>query len=490
MCGERLERDWPGSTSPRPVCPSPGNRRPRTPGRRGRPPSGARRAPRPSRHLPRGQLHGDPADCQRSRPYVSRPNGAVSVSPWMTSTSSNGIPSASAAIWLHAVTCPWPCGEVPVTISTFTEMCGLAPSRILSALKYVAGGWETSTVRITPTGKVEVVTGTSPHGQGHVTAWSQIAADALGIPFDDIEVIHGDTKMAPHGMDTYGSRSLVIGGIAVLQAAERVVEKARVIAAHQLECDPGDLDFEGGVFKVRGTPGTEKAIQAVAFEAFTAHDLPDGVEPTLVGRRHPRPATVLLPARHAPVRGRGRHRDRSGVDPRVRRRRRHRQRRQPDDRRGPGARRHRAGHRPGAVRGGGLRRRRATWSPAPMVDYLVPSARRPARLRHRPHRHAVDDQRARRQGCRRGRHDRLDARPWSTPSSTRCDRWASTTSGCRARRRTSGARCRTRPRRERAEARSDPRELRLRPGPTRSTRRSRPSRPAARTPRCSPAGSR
>ncbi len=172
--------------------------------------------------------------------------------------------------------------QLGIGVSTFTEMCGLAPSRILSALKYVAGGWETSTVRVLPTGKVEVVTGTSPHGQGHVTAWSQIAADALGVPFEDIEVIHGDTKMAPNGMDTYGSRSLVVGGIAVLNAAERVVEKARTIAAHQLECDPGDLEFENGVFTVKGTPGTEKSIQAVAFEAFTAHDLPDGVEPTLV----------------------------------------------------------------------------------------------------------------------------------------------------------------------------------------------------------------
>ncbi len=171
--------------------------------------------------------------------------------------------------------------QLGIGVSTFTEMCGLAPSRILSALKYVAGGWESSTVRMLPTGKVEVVTGTSPHGQGHATAWSQIAADALGVPFDDIEVIHGDTRMAPNGMDTYGSRSLVVGGMAVLSAAERVVDKARLIAAHQLECDPGDLDFEGGVFSVRGTPGAERSIQAVAFEAFTAHNLPDGVEPTL-----------------------------------------------------------------------------------------------------------------------------------------------------------------------------------------------------------------
>jgi carbon-monoxide dehydrogenase large subunit len=172
--------------------------------------------------------------------------------------------------------------QLGIGVSTYTEMCGLAPSRILSALKYVAGGWESATVRVLPTGKVEVVTGTSPHGQGHVTAWSQIAADALGVPFDDITVIHGDTKMAPNGMDTYGSRSLVIGGMAVQQAAERVVEKARRIAAHQLEADPGDIEFADGTFRVRGTPGTERTIQAVAFEAFTAHDLPEGVEPTLV----------------------------------------------------------------------------------------------------------------------------------------------------------------------------------------------------------------
>jgi aerobic carbon-monoxide dehydrogenase large subunit len=185
--------------------------------------------------------------------------------------------------------------QLGIGISTFTEMCGLAPSRILSALKYVAGGWESSTVRMLPTGKVEVVTGTSPHGQGHATAWSQIAADELGVPFEDIEIIHGDTKMAPNGMDTYGSRSLVLGGTAIVNAAQRVVEKARRIAAHQLECDPADLDFEAGVFKVRGTPGAERSIQAVAFEAFSSHDLPDGVEPTLVADATVDPSTFSFP---------------------------------------------------------------------------------------------------------------------------------------------------------------------------------------------------
>jgi carbon-monoxide dehydrogenase large subunit len=174
-------------------------------------------------------------------------------------------------------------------------MCGLAPSRILSALKYVAGGWEHASVRVLPTGKVEVVTGTSPHGQGHATAWSQIAADALGVPFEDIEVIYGDTARAPYGMDTYGSRSLVIGGMAVHQAAERVVTKAKAIAAHLMEIDPGDLDFEGGAFRVKGSPGTQKTVQEVAFEAFTAHNLPDGMEPTLHADSTIDPQTFSFP---------------------------------------------------------------------------------------------------------------------------------------------------------------------------------------------------
>jgi aerobic carbon-monoxide dehydrogenase large subunit len=173
--------------------------------------------------------------------------------------------------------------ELGIGVSTYTEMCGLAPSRVLASLKYVAGGWEHSTVRVLPTGKVEVVTGTSPHGQGHVTAWSQIAADALGVPFDDVSVIHGDTAQTPFGMDTYGSRSLVIGGTAVVHAAENVVAKGRLLAAHLLEANPDDVEFDAGTYRVKGSPDAAKSIQDVAFEAFTAHDLPDGVEPTLYG---------------------------------------------------------------------------------------------------------------------------------------------------------------------------------------------------------------
>ena len=168
-----------------------------------------------------------------------------------------------------------------IGVSTYTEMCGLAPSRVLRDLRYAAGGWEAASVRMLPTGKVEVVTGTSPHGQGHVTSWSQIAADVLGVPFDDVQVVHGDTKAAPQGMDTYGSRSLVVGGTAVHHAAAKVVDKARKVAAHLLEASEQDLEFTDGVFSVKGSPDARRTIQEIAFETFTSHDLPDGLEPTI-----------------------------------------------------------------------------------------------------------------------------------------------------------------------------------------------------------------
>jgi carbon-monoxide dehydrogenase large subunit len=171
--------------------------------------------------------------------------------------------------------------QLGIGISTFTEMCGLAPSRVLGSLSYGAGGWEAASIRMLPTGKVEVVTGTSPHGQGHDTAWSQIAADALGVPFEDVEVIHGDTSSSPKGMDTYGSRSLVVGGIAVHQACGKVIEKGRRVAAHLLEAADQDVEFTQGTFTVKGSPEARKTIQEVALATFAAHDLPPGMEPTL-----------------------------------------------------------------------------------------------------------------------------------------------------------------------------------------------------------------
>ena len=117
--------------------------------------------------------------------------------------------------------------QLGLGISTFTEMCGLAPSRVLGSLAYGAGGWENASIRMLATGKVEVVTGASAHGQGHETAFSQIVADRLGVAFEDVEIIHGDTQSSPKGLDTYGSRSLAVGGIAIVKAAEKVVAKAQ-----------------------------------------------------------------------------------------------------------------------------------------------------------------------------------------------------------------------------------------------------------------------
>jgi aerobic carbon-monoxide dehydrogenase large subunit len=171
--------------------------------------------------------------------------------------------------------------QLGIGVSTYTEMCGLAPSRVLGALRYGAGGWESASIRMLPTGKVEVVTGSSPHGQGHETAWSQIVADQLGVPFDDVEVLHGDTRTAYKGMDTYGSRSLAVGGFALYNACQKVIEKAKPIAAYMLECDPADLEFTGGQFRVRGTPDGGKTMADCALAVFAAHDLPEGVEPTL-----------------------------------------------------------------------------------------------------------------------------------------------------------------------------------------------------------------
>ncbi len=168
-----------------------------------------------------------------------------------------------------------------IGVSTYTEMCGLAPSRILGSLSYGAGGWETASIRMLPTGKVEVVTGSSAHGQGHETAWSQIVADRLGVPFEDIRVLHGDTQISPKGMDTYGSRSLTVGGIALVSACDKVVEKGKLIAAHMMEASASDIEFTGGRFQVRGDPEKGKTIQEVALATFAAHDLPEGVEPSL-----------------------------------------------------------------------------------------------------------------------------------------------------------------------------------------------------------------
>ncbi len=182
-----------------------------------------------------------------------------------------------------------------IGLATYVEMCGLAPSRVLASLKYAAGGWEAATVRVLPTGTVQVVSGATPHGQGHETSWSQIVADKLGVDPDAVEVLHSDTSISPIGMDTYGSRSLPVGGVAVGMATDEVLAKARKVAAHQLECAEDDLELVDGELRVRGTPTKAMTLQAIAFEAFSAHDLPEGMEPNLMGQVTYDPPNFVFP---------------------------------------------------------------------------------------------------------------------------------------------------------------------------------------------------
>jgi carbon-monoxide dehydrogenase large subunit len=165
-----------------------------------------------------------------------------------------------------------------IGLSTYVEMCGLAPSAILGAIRYGAGGWEAATIRCLPAGTVQVLTGSTPHGQGHETTWSQIVAERLGYEVDEVEVLHGDTAVVPLGMDTYGSRSLAVGGVALYYAADRIIEKAKRIAAHLMELNVEQVAHVRGVFQ---GPESSVTLKEVAFAAWTAHNLPEGVEPGL-----------------------------------------------------------------------------------------------------------------------------------------------------------------------------------------------------------------
>ncbi|WP_214367800.1 xanthine dehydrogenase family protein molybdopterin-binding subunit [Pseudonocardia sp. H11422] len=185
--------------------------------------------------------------------------------------------------------------QIGIGIGNFTESGGLSPSKVAAGVRLQSGGWEAATVRMTISGKVEVVTGTSPHGQGHETVWAQIAADALGVHPDDVEVLHGDTAVAPFGRDTYGSRSLPVGGVAVHLSAGKVAEKAKKIAAHLLEAAEDDIEFAGGRFSVAGTSGPAVTIQEVAMAASLAANLPEGMEPNLTADTHFDPPNFTWP---------------------------------------------------------------------------------------------------------------------------------------------------------------------------------------------------
>jgi carbon-monoxide dehydrogenase large subunit len=182
-----------------------------------------------------------------------------------------------------------------VGFSTYVEICGLGPSAVAGAVGFQGGLWESAVVRMHPTGKATVFTGASPHGQGEETTFAQIVADELGLPIDDIEVVHGDTAAIPMGWGTYGSRTTVVGGAALVLAARRVREKATKIAAHMLEAAETDIVFDQGRFSVRGSPDRAKTIQEVTLQAYLAWNLPAGVEPALEASAFYDPANFTFP---------------------------------------------------------------------------------------------------------------------------------------------------------------------------------------------------
>src|SRR5262245_2247741 len=186
--------------------------------------------------------------------------------------------------------------QLGIGFSTYLENCGWGPSRVIGGvLKYAGGGWEAATVRCHPTGKVVAVIGNTPHGQGNETTFAQLVADDLGVSIDDVEVLFGDTDIAPSGWDTYGSRSAAVGLPAVHRATSKIVEKARKIAAHELEVAASDLSFEHGTFSVRGAPAVTRTIPQIAFSAWRGHDLPDGTEPGLEESAFFDPQNLVFP---------------------------------------------------------------------------------------------------------------------------------------------------------------------------------------------------
>jgi carbon-monoxide dehydrogenase large subunit len=166
---------------------------------------------------------------------------------------------------------------------TWTEICGLAPSRVVGpgGFGLQTGMWESAMVRVHVTGAVTVYTGTSPHGQGLETAFAQIVADRLGVDPANVEIIHGDTGTGPQGLDTYGSRSLAVGGEAIARTTVKIVDKVKKIVAFNLEAAPEDIELSGGTFSVRGSPDKGMTLADVAMTAYIAADLPEGMEPSL-----------------------------------------------------------------------------------------------------------------------------------------------------------------------------------------------------------------
>ena len=292
---------------------------------------------------------------------------------------------------------------VGIGLSFYTEICGFGPSAAMPTV----GLWEYGSVSVERDGKVRATTGASSHGQGHETTFSQLLADEFGVPIDDITIVHGDTGQVRAGTGTFGSRSMAVGGTAILHAAEKVKDKMRRFGAQMMELPPDDLEFRAGMIGPRGAEDTGVSFAEVAAFAYIPLPLPPDTEPGaerggLLGARGLHVAVRLL---HLSGRARPRHR-RTGVAA-LHRRRRLRQHHQPADRDRTDPRRYCPGRRPGLDRRGRLRHR---WSAGDRLIHGLcdaAGARLPS-VRAGPHDHAFAAQPDGRQGRGGGRDHRFD----------------------------------------------------------------------------------
>jgi len=179
--------------------------------------------------------------------------------------------------------------------SAYIEACGIAPSQVVGSLGAGVGLWESAQVRFNATGSISVFTGSHSHGQGHETTFAQVVAERFGVPPEQVDVVHGDTGRIPMGMGTYGSRSLAVGGSAIMRACDKIVEKGKKIAAHLLEASVDDIEFDRGTFRVAGTD-KQKSIGEIAFTAYVPHNYPEGVEPGLDETAFYDPANFTYPS--------------------------------------------------------------------------------------------------------------------------------------------------------------------------------------------------
>lgn len=182
-----------------------------------------------------------------------------------------------------------------IGVTTYTEICGLGPSQVAGAIGFQGGLWESAIVRVSPTGKAQVMIGASPHGQGEETTFAQIISDELGFPVEDIDIIHGDTDETPMGWGTYGSRTTPVAGAAMVKAARKLKEKARAMAAHLLEAAVEDVEYSDGNFFVKGSPDNAKSIQECVLMTTLAWDLPEGMDPGFEASQFYDPPNFVYP---------------------------------------------------------------------------------------------------------------------------------------------------------------------------------------------------